>query len=169
MDSAWAVSCSSCGQVEIFESTMRSFGCVCTARRLSILPVEKSSITTTALPSLSKRSTRWEPIKPAPPVTRMGLDLPLCGVNWSLVSAGGFPPADLCFRTDELRTRDLFPWLLLGQGAENSGGVLADLNRKDPGRRLEHGRLLQPIPADRAGRQSAALPPGSTDNRLRPA
>ena len=44
------------------------------ARRFSRLPVEKSSMTTTLLPSFNRRSTRCEPMKPAPPVTRMCFD-----------------------------------------------------------------------------------------------
>src|SRR4051812_10584168 len=38
--------------------------------RLSVLPPLRSSITHTLAPSARRASTRWEPIKPAPPVTR---------------------------------------------------------------------------------------------------
>ncbi len=38
--------------------------------RFFMLPLEKSSRTRTRCPSASKRSTMWEPMKPAPPVTR---------------------------------------------------------------------------------------------------
>src|ERR1700757_2984886 len=44
-------------------------GCEATFARFSNLPVEQSSITTTDLPSASKRSTRCDPMNPAPPVT----------------------------------------------------------------------------------------------------
>src|SRR5579859_7371636 len=40
------------------------------AFRFSGRPVAKLSMTTTSWPSASRRSTRWLPIKPAPPVTR---------------------------------------------------------------------------------------------------
>ncbi len=49
---------------------MRRFGLPETVRRFSALPVEKSSITITLCASANNRSTRCEPIKPAPPVTR---------------------------------------------------------------------------------------------------
>src|SRR5579875_2258380 len=48
-----------------------------TPRKLSRLPVEKSSMTTTVLPSFNSRSTRCEPMKPAPPVTRICF---ICGI-----------------------------------------------------------------------------------------
>jgi hypothetical protein len=38
------------------------------------LPVEKSSITTTAFPSANNLSTKCEPMKPAPPVTKTNED-----------------------------------------------------------------------------------------------
>jgi len=45
----------------------RKAGFVATCARFSSRPVEQSSITTTDLPSASNRSTRCEPMKPAPP------------------------------------------------------------------------------------------------------
>ena len=38
--------------------------------RCSRLPILKSSTTSTSAPESSSESTRWEPMKPAPPVTR---------------------------------------------------------------------------------------------------
>src|SRR6266700_2492486 len=48
-----------------------SLGLEITARRLSRLPVEQSSMTVTLPPSPSRRSTRCDPMKPAPPVTKL--------------------------------------------------------------------------------------------------
>src|SRR5438128_1916407 len=56
--------------------------------KFSKLPVEQSSITTTDLPSASSLSTRCEPIKPAPPVTRMCLPR-FCSSLIYCQSAGG--------------------------------------------------------------------------------
>src|SRR5208283_285836 len=59
---------------EILDLTIRSRGFDFTAARFSSLPVERSSITTTRLPLLSRRSTKCDPINPAPPVTRTNED-----------------------------------------------------------------------------------------------
>src|SRR5690242_19218183 len=48
---------------------IRSAGCLATAWRFSRLPVERSSITSTRLPSRNNLSTRCDPTNPAPPVT----------------------------------------------------------------------------------------------------
>src|SRR5207247_8676383 len=58
-------------QMDPLLETILSCGCVMTARRFSNDPVEQSSISVTDLPSARRRSTRCDPIKPAPPVTRM--------------------------------------------------------------------------------------------------
>ena len=56
--------------VDTFASKNRRSGCWRTGLRLSMDPVEQSSITATALSALSKRSTKCDPMKPAPPVTK---------------------------------------------------------------------------------------------------
>src|SRR6266404_4169282 len=69
-----AASSDNSAQVEILDSITRTFGFPATARRFSALPVEKSSITTTVFPSAKSRSTRCEPMNPAPPVTKIKED-----------------------------------------------------------------------------------------------
>src|SRR2546425_4679944 len=71
MDSHCETNSGSSAQAEIFDSIRRRRGCACTARKFSRLPVEQSSSTTTFFPSASNRSTRCEPMNPAPPVTRV--------------------------------------------------------------------------------------------------
>src|SRR5882724_5202053 len=61
-------------QAEMVDSMTRSFEFPATVCRFCALPVEKSSITTTAFPSANSRSTRCEPMKPAPPVTKVNED-----------------------------------------------------------------------------------------------
>ena len=48
-------------------------------------PVKKLSRQTTWWPSASSRSQRWEPMKPAPPVTRMRIGLVSIGKNGTSV------------------------------------------------------------------------------------
>ena len=50
--------------------------CPRASARLDSEPVEKSSTTSTSWPSASSRSTRFEPMKPAPPVTRVRMHRP---------------------------------------------------------------------------------------------
>src|SRR6266567_2679623 len=49
--------------------------------RFSSRPVDRSSITTTSFPSWTRRSTRAEPMKPAPPVTSVRI-LPIALSSW---------------------------------------------------------------------------------------
>src|ERR1700739_3695098 len=49
-------------------TSLRRGDCECDDR-FSGRPIAKLSITTTSWPSPSRRSTRWLPMKPAPPVT----------------------------------------------------------------------------------------------------
>src|SRR5215469_4700416 len=56
----------SASQILPRKSSIWDFAC----SRLTSRPLEKSSSTCTSRPSASRRSTRWLPMKPAPPVTR---------------------------------------------------------------------------------------------------
>ena len=60
--------------------TVVSSRCTMFSRR----PVKKLSRQTTLWPSARSRSQRWEPIKPAPPVTRMRMVLGMLGRGLSL-------------------------------------------------------------------------------------
>src|ERR1700743_3633928 len=68
---AFAANPGNSAHAEIRDSITRKFGFPSIVPRFSALPVEKSSMTTTAFPSAKSRSTRCEPMKPAPPVTRI--------------------------------------------------------------------------------------------------
>src|SRR5882724_8655396 len=70
MDSAEATTPPNSGHCETLPWIIRNRGCADTRLRFSSRPVEQSSITTTTLPSASRRSTKCEPMNPAPPVTR---------------------------------------------------------------------------------------------------
>src|ERR1035437_4278417 len=85
MNSAFAASFGSPAHAEIFDCTKRRRGCALITRKFSRLAVERSSMTTTVLPSASRRSTRWEPIKPAPPVTKTNED-----GGWKIEDGMGF-------------------------------------------------------------------------------
>src|SRR2546430_12156199 len=54
-------------------------------------PVEKSSKTTTSCPAATSCSTKGEPMKPAPPVTRNRISSPLCWVR--VLPLAGIRPA----------------------------------------------------------------------------
>src|SRR6185436_6907552 len=66
----FATMASSSGHSDTLDPIIRSAGLAATDLRFARLPVEKSSIMLTEYPSLNRRSTRCEPIKPAPPVTK---------------------------------------------------------------------------------------------------
>src|SRR5690242_10960108 len=74
MNSALAASSGSWAHSEILDRMKRKREFVFAAARLSRLPVERSSMTTTDLPSFNSRSTRCPPMKPAPPVTSVKED-----------------------------------------------------------------------------------------------
>ena len=75
--STWPIVSFIIGQFRM-ESTIRwSEGWSRTSARLSRLPVDRLSTTKTLLPASSRRATRWEPMKPAPPVTKMESDMRL--------------------------------------------------------------------------------------------
>src|SRR5215475_14034221 len=70
--------------------TMRTSPCAHASCRLSREPVEKLSTTVTRSPWLTSASTRWLPMKPAPPVTRIRprIDRPLLPCYFSALPAG---------------------------------------------------------------------------------
>src|SRR6476620_1890735 len=73
--------------------------------RFSRRPVDRSSTTTTGSPRSTSASTRWEPMKPAPPVTRAFME-------WGSVLTGGDGP-----ELSRLQQCDQRPVLDRGQGA----------------------------------------------------
>jgi hypothetical protein len=68
--SAWSTSSATCGALKRASTTSLNFGLALSAVMFSAAPVERSSKATTSWPSPSSSSQRWEPMKPAPPVTR---------------------------------------------------------------------------------------------------
>ena len=58
-----------------------NLGLSANAFRFSLFPVEKLSRQTTVFPEDKKDSTRFEPIKPAPPVTNTLLSLKIRSIS----------------------------------------------------------------------------------------
>src|SRR5579884_1009257 len=112
--------------------------------RLARLPVDRSSTTSTVWPSARRRSTRVEPMKPAPPVTRVCTGLPgVAGVLEHGAGLDGHPAPDHGGRHDLRSLPD--------------ARVVADHRSLDPGARSDHhpvqqhraldaGTLLHPDP-----------------------
>src|SRR4249919_230289 len=71
MRSAQPTTRSILSKVRMSASSKRKFGLSSWAARFARTPVDRSSTTWTWSPRARWRSTRWEPMNPAPPVTRM--------------------------------------------------------------------------------------------------
>src|ERR1700722_9241300 len=93
--------------------------------RLASEPVERSSTTSTSWPSASKRSTRADPMNPAPPVTSARIDGQLCRA----------------LRRDALRVQDR-PRLDLDTGADDRDRT--ELTALADQRPVAHDRTLAP-------------------------
>src|SRR5678816_2777494 len=133
MDSAESVSDSKLGHSEIFVVITCNSGCRLTVPRFSRLPVERSSMTTTDLPSCKRRSTRCEPMKPAPPVTMTGRL---------------FSGVEFIGRETGCQLKRRRHW----SGFESA----RDANRRYPHVQSALGRRLQPVVVDIPDRQSGA-------------